>query len=886
MLRFNGILFLTLALCLAVLYAPAQEKAPGPGAPTGLRVEYLTESLGIDVAQPRFSWALEHPERGQKQIAYQVLVSLKPEAAAGDQWDSGRVESERPDHVVYSGKPLESGRTYYWKVRWWDKKNRPSPYSRVARFDAGLLADTDWKGKWIGDANQLRKEFTLNGRPARARAYIAGVGYYELRINGRKVGDHVLDPGWTTYDRRVLYVTYDVTEHLRQGANVVALVLGQGWYGARAALLQMNVELEGSKKPVELVSDASWMVHAGPIVSYSIYGGETYDARLETPGWDLPGFNASGWKPATLIDPPKGTLSSQMMPPIRVIDTIVPLKMTAPRPGMYVFDMGQNFSGWVQLRVKGPRGTAVKLRHAELLYDDGTLNVENLRAAKATDVYILRGDGEDEVYEPRFTYHGFRYVEVTGYPGVPKPDAIRGRVVHSAVKPTGHFSCSKPVLNEIQRLIFWGTKTNLHSIPTDCSQRDERMGWMADAHLYAETAMLNYDMPAFYANFLRNIRDVQGPDGSVTDTVPHKWGQRPADPAWGSAYPLFVWYMYEYYGDRRVLEEHYSGIKAWADFLRGKSEDGIVKYSYYGDWVPVEKTPGSLVSTFYYYWSVDIVARVATLLDKTEDAENYRRLAASVKEAFHRRFFNPQTGSYANGTQTANLLPLFLDLAPKNLQGAVLGDLRQDIVYTHDTHLTTGIVGTKYLLPLLTRTGNADLAYELATQTTYPSWGFMVASGATTLWELWQNKTGPSMNSHNHPMFGSVGAWYFNALAGINLDPQAPGFHRIRIEPQVVRDLKWASGSIETLRGSLVSSWSRTENSLRLEVAIPVGSDAEIHVPKLSLSQVAIRESGKPVWTKDAFQSGVPGLTSAKQTARAVVFEAGSGRYVFEVSEQ
>lgn len=865
------------AVVLAAVWRLGGQEIPPP--PRDLRVEYLVDPMGVDVTRPRLSWKLEHPERGQQQTAYQVLVSLEPAVASGEVWDSGRVASPESVHVVYGGKPLMSGRTYYWKVRWWDKEGRASAYSRVARFHTGLLAASEWRGRWITGGGQLRKEFRLAGQPMRAYAYISGLGYYELRINGRKVGDHVLDPGWTTYEKRVLYSTYDVTPYLRAGENAVAVMLGHGWYGSRALLLQMHIELEGGGR-AEVVSDASWKVHPGPVVSDSIYDGETYDARRETPGWDRPGFDDAGWNAASLADAPKGVLSAQMMPPIRVVETIVPLRVTNPRPGMWVYDMGQNFSGWVRLKVRGPRGTAVKLRHAELLYDDGTINVENLRRARATDVYILRGDGEAEIYEPRFTYHGFRYVELTGYPGTPPPDAVRGRVVHTDVRPTGGFSCSNDVINRIQRLIYWGTKTNLHSVPTDCNQRDERMGWMADAHLYAETAMLNFDMPAFYTNFLRNIRDVQGEDGTVTDTVPHKWGQRPADPAWGSAYPLIAWYMYQYYGDRRILEEHYAGIKAWADFLDSKAEDGIVSYSYYGDWVAVRKTPGSLVSTFYYYWSTDVTARAAEILGRKEEAANYRRRARAIAEAFHRKFYNAENRSYANGAQTANLLPLFLEIAPKEVRSAVWSNLVNDIVYENNTHLTTGIIGTKYLMPLLTRMNRSDLAYELASQTTYPSWGYMAENGATTLWELWQNKTGPSMNSHNHPMFGSVGQWFYNALAGIQ---GGPGFEQIRIEPQVVRDLRWASGSVETVRGLVSSSWRRTEDGLRLEVTIPVGSQAEVHLPKLGLEAVEVFESGQLIWDGQARLGTAPGVTGVRQTERAVICATGSGRFIFEL---
>ncbi|HZT29805.1 MAG TPA: family 78 glycoside hydrolase catalytic domain [Bryobacteraceae bacterium] len=838
-------------------------------APANLRCEYLRNPMGVDVRQPRLSWVLEHQARAQAQTAYQVLVSSKPDASAGDEWDSGKTASPQSTQVVYAGKSLQSGRTYYWKVRYWDKDGKPSPFSPVARFDTGLFDRAGWHGRWIGGAHQLRTEFTLAARPLRARVYLCGLGYSELWINGRRVGRRVLDPAWTTYEKRVLYSTYDVTDLLQPGANALGVMLGEGWFQSRALLLQLNVELEGGRK-TEVVSDGSWKGAAGPIVSDSVYDGEVYDARRETPGWTRPGFDAGEWQPAAVVQAPAGVLSAEMMPPIRKVDTLVPLRLTSPRPGVYVYDMGQNFSGWVELRVRGPRGARVRLRHAELLYDNGMLNVENLRKAKATDEYILKG-GEEEVWEPRFTYHGFRYVELTGFPGAPKLDTIRGKVVHSDVRPAGGFIASSQILNQIQRLILWGITSNLESVPTDCNQRDERMGWMADAHLYAESAMWNFDMPAFYTNFLRDIRDIQRPDGTVTDTVPHRYGRRPADPAWGAAYPLIAWYMYEHYGDRRILAEHFDGIKAWTDYERTRARDGILSYSYYGDWVPIEKTPGDLVSTFYYYWDAALTARIAEILGKSAEASTYRQLADEIQAAFNRRFLNPQTGLYGTGTQTAQILPLFLNLVPQDQRGRVLSALRDNLVYTHNTHLTTGILGTKYLMPLLTRSGHADLAYELATQTTYPSWGYMVEHGATTLWELWQNKTGPSMNSHNHPMFGSVGAWFYTALAGINPDPEKPGFEHVVIAPQVVRDLEWASGTEETIRGTVSCSWRRGDHSLRIEVTIPVGSTAEVHIPKLGMSDVRLTESGNPV-------------SGAKETEQDLVVPVGSGSYTFELT--
>ena len=870
-----------LTFCLSLARGLAAEGDPLP--PAALRCEYLTNPLGVDVRTPRFYWIPRHPGRGQVQTAYQLLVSTMPGCEKGDAWDSGKVASAAFTHIVYKGKSLASDAKCYWKVRYWDKDGQPSPYSAVASFGTGLFVPEDWKGTWIGGGNQLRKEFSVGDSVVRATAYICGLGYSELRINGRKVGTNVLDPGWTTYPKRALYVAHDVTALLKSGANAVGVMLGDGWFKAKALLFQLNIELAGGKT-LSVVSDGTWKAAAGPILEDSIYNGETYDARLETPGWDAPGFADKAWKKVESAAGPKGVLSAQMMPPIRIMDTLVPLKMTNPRPGIYVFDMGQNASGWARLRVAGPRGAKIKMRFAELLYPDGMVNQENLRSARAQDVYILKGEGE-EVWEPRFTYHGYRYVEVTGFPGVPTADTIRGRVAYSSVRQTGSFAASKPILNGIQRIITWGQKTNLHSIPTDCNQRDERMGWMGDAQGTAEEALMNFDMAAFYTNFIRDIRDVQDDAGTITDTVPHIWGSRPADPAWGTAYPLLCWYMYQYYGDTRILEEQYAGLKKYVEFLRTKAENGLLlKYSYYGDWVAVDKTPGSIVSSFYYYYDVKVLSDIARVLGNAADAQAYAKLAEDIKAAFHKEYYDPKTGNYANGTQTANALALFLELAPKETRGAAWGNLFDNLAYKNNSHLTTGIIGTKYIMEVLTRMDNSDLAYDIAAQTTYPSWGYMVENGATTLWELWQRREGPSMNSHNHPMFGSVGAWFYKALAGINLDPQAVAFEKIRFEPQTVRDLMFASGSVDTLRGRVVSSWKRADKILVFEAAVPVGSEAEIALPKLTLRDIVLKEGGKAIWTQKKYAPGVPGILGVQETAAAVVIKVGSGHYVFELT--
>jgi alpha-L-rhamnosidase len=864
--------------------------------PGHLRCEYLKNPRGIDVRQPRFQWVLDNSRRGEMQTAYQVLVASSPANLAKDRgavWDSGKVMSGDSTQVVYNGKPLESGHSYYWKVRYWDGGGNPSGYSQPANFGMGPLERSDWKGQWIGGDGLLRKEFNLPGQVVRARAYVTALGYYELHINGKKIGHKVLDPAWTLYPKRVLYSTYDVTSALKDGANAVGVMLGGGWatqpaggppyYKSPALLFQMNIEMAGGKT-ISVSSDTSWKTAAGPVVSNSVYDGDVYDARLEKPSWDQPEFDDSGWAQARQEEGTPGAISAEMMPAIRVVDTLAPRSMTNPEPGVYVYDFAQNFAGWARLRVRGPRGTRVKLHFSELIYPDGMINRQNLRTAKARDVYILRGKGL-EVYEPHFTYHGFRYVELTGYPGTPSLDTIRGRVVNSAVRTTGSFVASNEILNQIQRLIHWGQLSNLYSVPTDCDQRNERQGWMGDAQVSAEEAMMNFDMAAFYTNFVRDIRDAQRPDGEVPDTVPHKYGRYPADPAWGTAYPLLCWYMWQQYGDKRILQENYEGLKKYEEFLRSRAQDNVLRYSYYGDWIAIKHTPGALVSDSYFYYDTRILSNIAKILGKTEDAESYANLAGEIKDAFNKAFFNAATGEYANGTQTAQTMPLFLNLVPEKERGEVMGKLTDDIVYEHNTHLTTGFIGIKYLLPALTRYGRSDLAYELATQTTYPSWGYMIARGATTLWELWQDKIGPSMNSHNHIMLGSIGAWFYRALGGINLGPEGEGYRHIVIEPNMVEDLNWASASIETVRGQVSCSWKKKQGAISMDVVIPANSDAKVVVPEEEeMTQVTVREGDHVIWADGKFVPGDPGVTAGTDRPQAVEFTVGSGQYQFKLT--
>jgi len=912
----------------------------GGYGPTNLLCEYTSNPLGIDVTSPRFSWVINHSERGQLQSAYQVLVASKREnldTDNGDKWDSGKVTSGESINVSYTGLPLKSGKTYYWKVRVWDKDGKMSPWSKIATFEMGLLAPNDWKGKWIKGGNLLRKEFIVSKDINRARAYMCGLGYYELRINGEKVGDHVLDPGWTDYDKRVLYVTYDVTKYLKRGKNAVGVMLGNGRYSpphktvnplkkysdSPVLRLQINIEFIDSSS-MWVVTDETWKVIQGPIIFDDIYDGEIYDARLERLGWDTPNYNDSDWTTATVADPPGGKLVSQVgLPPIKVIKKIQPIEITNPRPDVYVYDFGQNFAGWVKLRVSGPRGTKVKLKYSELLNEDGMVNTLPNQGAKATDTYILKGEGQ-EVYEPRFTYHGFRYVEVTGSSDGLMLESLEGCVVHSAVEPTGRFICSNSLINHIHRNILWGQLSNLMSIPTDCPQRDERMGWMADAQLSAEEAIYNFNMAGFYTKWVADIKEAQEEDGSVPDVVPPYWNLYPADPAWGTACIVIPWYLYLYYGDRQILRQNYSVMKKWVDFLGTQAINYIISYGKYGDWCPPwhirsVDTPLKITSTWYYYHDTLILSKIAHILNEFEDAEKYTQVAERIKEAFNKEFLQEDRYSgekyselyekieahlpamfpedkkkeeikkfvtmFATSSQTPNVLSLFLNMVPEDKREAVLKNLVDDITIIHSNHLNTGIVGTRYILDVLTRYERVDLAYKLLTQTTYPSWGYMVREGATTIWERWEDFTGAGMNSHNHIMYGSVDAWLYKVLAGINIDPVGPGFQRIIIKPYVVDDLKYVSASLKTIRGIIFSSWRKQGDSLILNVILPVNSQAKVSIPKMGLENIMIEESGKVIWKNNLYVDGVAGITGGNEEETYVTFDVGSGSYSFKIYE-
>lgn len=892
------------ALALGLLAATALSAGPEALSVGALHCEYAKNPLGIDALHPRLSWVLSSNERGQRQSAYQILVAstqAKADAGQGDLWDSGKMASSQSTQVPYQGKPLSSRQRCYWKVRAWDRQGRLSAYSDAARWEMGLLSRSDWKAEWIGytagwsgRALYFRKDFKLEKPIRQARAYVAGLGYYELHLNGRRVGDHVLDPSFTDYSKHVEYVTYDVTEFLTQGDNAVGVIAGNGWYGTPKALVQLEVTYaDGSTAKIythPMNFEPDWRIGVGAIVSNTVYDGEVYDARLEKDGWDRPGGNQTplsdrteGWVTAVAAEPPAGRLVAQSVEPIKVMETLRAKSVSEPKPGVFVFDTGQNIAGWAALRVRGERGTEVRLKFAEVLAEDGTVNQENLRKAAATDVYTLRGGGEEQ-WEPHFTYHGFRYIQVEGYPGRPALDSVLPKVVRTSVQANGTVETSSELINRIQKMVWWTEASNMHSVPTDCPQRDERMGWMNDLTVRAEEAIYNFDVSRFFSKFVDDVADTQAQDGTITDTAPRRWGRRPADPV-STSYLLLSWLPYQHYGDLRTIEEHYAGFEAWVHYLESRTQNGVVDYGSWGDWSPPAEfgnpagspasrdTPLPLMSTGYLYYDARLLADMARALGRKDDAARYTALAERTAAAFDREFWHEDLGGYGANNQAANALALWLGLAPKERTPRVLENLVKD-VRAHGNHLTTGNLCTKYVLDVLAEHGYADLAYTIAAQTTYPSWGFMLSKGATTVWERWELMTGGAMNSHNHPMLGSVSAWFYKYVAGIRPDPSGPGFKRFYIQPSAIKELDWVKAEYTSMYGVIRCAWRRDADGFRLNVTVPVNSAATVFLPAGDARQVT--ESGAPL-NKSA---GVQWLRSENGS---VVLEVGSGSYEFVV---
>lgn len=715
------------------------------------------------------------------------------------------------------------------------------------------------------DCPRLRKTFTLDRPIRRATASVCGLGFYELHLNGAKVGTRELAPANTPYGQRVLFDTLDVTLLLKQGENAVGLWLAPGysddyskwgwkWEQDKRAILQLDVEFaDGTTTSV--VTDDSWRAGASPITFASIYDGETYDATLETPGWDTAVFATEGWVPVRLLSAPAGKLLPNTMPPVRVIETRRPVSVSEPRPGVFVFDMGQNFAGWVRLRAKGARGTRVVLHHSELLGADGLLDPWTNRKAKATDTFSLRGAGE-EIFQPRFTYHGFRFVEVTGYPGRPTLDDVTGCVVHAAVGPKGTFVSSDATLNRVHSNCAWGMRSNFMSIPTDCPVRDERTPCQMDSLAYEEAALCNFWMHGFYMKWLADIAGGHG------------------NPDWNGDQVLLPWRLYQHYGDRRVLENSYANMRSFVDWLHAKTP-GHVYTEGFGDWCPPnnntwESFHGNVteVNTAYYAELARVVSETAALLGKPDEAAQYEVLARDIAQAFFAKCFNAKTATYGDGRQTSSLMPLALNLVPKDQRAAVFSQLVATIQGKDKGRVDTGIMGTRYLADVLCDGGQGELAISMLTQTNHPGFGFQIAHGATTTWEQWTIKGG--MNSHNHAMFAGVDVSFFTRLAGIT--PLKPGFEQIRIRPVLPASLSFVEATEETIKGRVRAGWRRKGGMLELDLSVPVNTTALVYVP--AAGKNAVTEGGQPL-------EKARGVVFVGMEGGAAVFRVGSGDYHF-----
>ncbi len=888
-----------------------------------LRCESLVSPNGIDTRSPEFSWVVESDSRDCCFSEFQVQVSSEHELLlkdAPDVWDSGKVMCERPNAVRYAGPLLESCKEYFWRVKCWDESVGECLCSRIDRFSTGFISE-EWSARWITTSKPIwfrsratvllgkkteghlhayavyfRKEFSSSKPVSKALLFSCGLGYHVVYLNGCRVGTSVLDPAQTDYRKWALYSSHDVTEFIRE-TNMIGMILGNGrhiktfGYEQPKGIVELRL-IYGDGTVEKVVTDDSWKTFTGPVTKNGIYYGEHYDARKEQKGWNRPGdFDDSCWVNAVEAEPVK--LRAQTMEPVKVMKEILPVSVYSPSAGSCVFDFGQNVTGWVKLSVRGSRGAEVTIRYSELLNPDCTLNVQNLQNAEAMDTYILKGEGE-EIYQPEFTYHGFRYVELKGYPGVPSPENLVACFAHSSVENTGVFFCEDPLINRIHDCVVRGQKSNLMSIPTDCPQRDERHGWLGDIQLVVEEAILNFGMLPFFRKYLEDISLSQREDGALSDVVPPYYSLYPADPAWGTAYITIAWSLYLYYGDLETLRKHYSGMKKYLDFLSGIAKDDIVEFGKYGDWCPPgsvlpKRTPVALTSTWYYYHDTLMFSKICEVLSRSEESRIYRERAEHVKIAFNERFLREdhyeatkvtpeQKLDDAELSQTSNILPLALGMVPDNCEAKVLKRLLDNIIRNKSFHIDTGILGTRYILEVLAEKGYIDAAYKIVTQKTYPGWGYMIEQGATTLWERWENLAGSGMNSHNHIMLGSVDKFFYEWIAGISSMKTA--WKKMLFRTPLFRRLRFAKALLMTPFGKAAISWERMEEHLKLVVDVPVSSEAEVHIPRAE--QGKVYESGN-ILDKSSCSS-IPGIRSISCEEGVLKVNVGSGRYLF-VSE-
>jgi len=911
---------LTHSLFLAALMLVACRCMAGIST-QNLRCEMLENPRGIDAVHPRLSWEITGDARSIRQTAYQVIVASTPAKLAanvGDIWDSHKVASGESTMVNYAGKPLTSRATCYWKVKIWTNKGE-SAWSQSASWTEGLLNPTDWKAKWIGydhgfpwdsvskfsrlSARYYRKQFNIPQAIKKATVYVVGLGHYELFINGQPVSDQVLSTPPTDYTKSVIYNTFDVTKNIKQGANAIAAVLGNGRFftmrpkykpqkikefGFPKMLLQLELEYANGTKQV-IVSDGSWKFTAdGPIRTNNEYDGEEYDATKEFPGWNNTGFDDSKWLKPEMVAAPGGKLVAQMNEPIRVVQTVKPISVKPFNTGTYIMDMGQNMAGWLNMKVKGTRGQKVQLRFAETTKEDGELSVANLRDAKVTDVYTLKGGGQ-ESWHPVFVYHGFRYVEIVGYPGTPTVDDFEGQVVNDDLENTGHFETSSTLINKIYRNAKWGIQANYKGMPMDCPQRNERMPWLADHATGSYSESFVFDNAKLYAKWLDDIEQAQKPDGALPDVAPAYWNYYSDNMTWPGTYLQIADMLYRQYGDVRPIAKHYASMKKWLAYMRAKyMKDYVLTKDKYGDWCmppespelihskdPARTTDGELIASAYYYKMLGLMEDFAKLLGKPQDVKEFSALAKKITSKFNQKFFNAQTQQYSNNTVTANLLPMYFGMVPQASRPAVSKSIQDKILIANAGHISTGVIGTQWLMRGLTNQGRADIAWHLATNTDYPSWGYMVNKGATTFWELWNGDTAdPSMNSQNHVMLlGDLLVWFYEDLAGIKSDPLHPGFKQLIMKPQTVDGLNFVNASYHSIHGLIKSDWKKQDAKFNWKLSLPANTSALIYVPAKTATEVT--EGGKKA-------TAAEGVKYLRMEGNCAVFEVGSGNYEFE----
>ena len=904
----------------------ASDRVASATAARDLRCEFRSNPLGVDTEHPRLSWTLEHSGsgRGIRQRAYRILVATSLDNLArnhGDLWDSGRIESAEQNNIPYAGSPLRPETRCYWKVQIWDGSEVPR-WSAVGQWEMGQMRPENWIGQWLNDgrptpatdadfyredpAPRFRREFRVQKPLVRARLYVSGLGYYQASLNGSRVGDHVLDPGWTNFSEKVFYSVYDVTRQLKAGENCLGVELGNGWYnplplrlfgsfnlrdhlsiGRPRFIAQLRLDYQdGSSETV--ATDEKWRVGSGPVRRNDIYLGEWFDAQQEKEGWDQPGFDDADWSAPRVATEKIGPLVAQPLPPVRVTEEWSAVKVTEPRPGVLIYDCGKNFAGWVRLKHALPRGTTVHLRYGELLHPDGTLNpmtsvagqIKGTRKetgesiggpgappiAWQTDTFVARG-GEDS-YTPRFTFHAFRYVEITGLPSPLPVSNVTALRLNSDVETVGEFECSNPLLNEIQAMCRNTFGSNIFSVQSDCPHR-ERLGYGGDIVATSEAFMSNFDMATFYAKAVEDWSESARPDGMLTDTAPFM-GIQYCGLAWAMAHPLLIDQLYRYYGNRQIGEAEYATAKRWMALVEKQYPDGIVTDGL-SDHESLTENPAPEMVTPLYFVSANLLAEQASRRHPTADETHYRQLAEKIRTAYRRQFVNGSTGRVGPGTQASQAFALYTGIVTEAERAKVLAYLIQEI-HARKDHLSTGIMGTKFMLDVLSREGHADLAYKIVTQPDFPGWGWMLKNGATTLWEHWEYSD--NTFSHNHPMFGSVSQWMMQWLGGIQPETASVGFDRIVVRPQVPKDLDWVKSHYDSIRGRIASNWQRSEDSVRFEIEVPVNTQARVVLPVDEHSSVS--EGGHPL-------EATPGVTDVVQRGDTVELTAGSGRYVFTV---